>query len=391
MKRKKNSHCVEPAKKPKTDTVEISKPGSSSISDVDERKCMLSVGEKVIGFYGGWPYIGVISAVETVRMSFGLTFVFLVRWNGFSGKHAQSWVSEFDVRAYDDESIQMKQSMEDSLRQRTKEAGGKLSALELRKAVTEIVQEYRGKKLAPLRPQTCPYGDEWQTVVRVAAMPKQLVDHLQGSETLVYERKLCFNYSVPSLQNALDEWLTLYGDEANRAYADPVKVLFNSYLLKLLLYKFEIPLMIKRLIENRTDDYSTVCSVEYFVRFCNVFPQILTAACHGVMGKTDTPTMKTFFEFVNAHQSFMQFLVKNIERLLRKPRKAATLDESASELHWIGTFIRSESDIVDCDDPQDEDTNLRTKSLTRRIISKSKHKQRIPGYRPPKPTDISCP
>lgn len=390
MKRKQTESSVDPVKKLKGSHSPDATGSASSASELEERKCGFSPGDKVIGFFGGWPYIGMVSAVEVVRMSFGVTFVVLVRWNGFSGKNAQSWVSEFDVRAYDDDSVKMKQTMEDSLRQRTKDAGGKPTAFELRKVVTQIVQEYRGKKLAPLRPQTCPFGDEWQTIVRVAAMPKQLVEHLQGTETLVYERKICFQAPQPSVQESFMEWLGLFDDEANRTYVETMTALFNAYLLKLLIYRFEIPLIFKRLIENGSDDYSALCPTEYFVRFCNVFPQILTAACNGMMGKNDTPTMKTFFSFVNSHQSFMQFLVKNIDRLLRTPRKAATLDEPASEMHWIGTFTRNASSMVDCGNHNMDEPDVDCKPMKRRVTLKSKRKSRTPGFRPPKTTDISC-
>jgi hypothetical protein len=72
------------------------------------RACKFKVGEKSIGFYGGWPYVAKVQAVIPVAMSFGTTYALLLRWNGFSGKKATSWVSEFDVIKHDDAGTMMK-------------------------------------------------------------------------------------------------------------------------------------------------------------------------------------------------------------------------------------------------------------------------------------------
>jgi hypothetical protein len=363
-------------------------PKDSKATSID-RAAGFSQGEKVLGFFGGWPYVGVIGATQSIRMSFGLVYLYLIRWNGFSGKNAQTWVSELDVMPLNEDAIKMKQSMEEMLRQRTKEAGGKLTVLQQRKVFSEIVEQFRGKSLAPLRPHTCPYGDEWQTIVRVSAMPKMLVDHLRGTEALMNERKIAFTFSDPSVCDTLNNW-TQSGDSAvSRDYVETVKMLFNKYILKSLLYKFELPLVYKRVIESGSEDYSATLPVEYFLRLCNLIPQILTAACSGVMNKNESMTVSSFFSFVNAHQSFMQYLVGNMDTLLRTPRKKATLNEPASETCWIGSFLRSESKLESCDDEVEVD-KIDTIPDRIRIRAKlrSKRKGRIPMFKPPSKVDV---
>ena len=72
------------------------------------RECKYEKGEKVIGFYGGWPYIGSVSGIESVRMSFGRTYMIQIRWNGFSGKNAVGWVSEFDIVKHNEAGLKLK-------------------------------------------------------------------------------------------------------------------------------------------------------------------------------------------------------------------------------------------------------------------------------------------
>jgi hypothetical protein len=73
-----------------------------------ERVCKFEKGEKVIGFYGGWPYLGTVNAVISISMSFGATYLLQLRWNGFSGKRALSWVSEFDVVKNNEAGLKLK-------------------------------------------------------------------------------------------------------------------------------------------------------------------------------------------------------------------------------------------------------------------------------------------
>lgn len=75
------------------------------------RACKFEKGERVVGFYGGWPYVGSILAIENVRMSFGSTYMLLIRWNGFSGKKASTWISEFDVVKHDEPGLKTKSSV----------------------------------------------------------------------------------------------------------------------------------------------------------------------------------------------------------------------------------------------------------------------------------------
>jgi hypothetical protein len=88
---------------------------SESISEIPSprrrafsRVCKFESGEKVIGFYGGWPYVASVLSVRTIRMSFGATYMLLLRWNGFSGKKSTSWVSEFDVVKHDDAGLALR-------------------------------------------------------------------------------------------------------------------------------------------------------------------------------------------------------------------------------------------------------------------------------------------
>lgn len=73
-----------------------------------ERQCKFMKGEKIIGFYGGWPYVGSVNAIVTVNMSFGATYLVQVRWNGFSGKRAVSWISEFDIVKHNEAGLKLK-------------------------------------------------------------------------------------------------------------------------------------------------------------------------------------------------------------------------------------------------------------------------------------------
>jgi hypothetical protein len=100
------SHEGYPSKKAKleSDSPPLPSPRRRAFS----RLCKYEIGERIIGFYGGWPYIGSVSAIENVRMSFGSTFMLLVRWNGFSGKKAATWISEFDVVKHDEAGLKIK-------------------------------------------------------------------------------------------------------------------------------------------------------------------------------------------------------------------------------------------------------------------------------------------
>ena len=83
----------------------------TSVDVLQSSVCKFVLREKVIGFYGGWPYIGNVQAIEAIEMSFGTAFVLLVRWNGFSGKNAMTWTSEFDIVPHDEEHLKLKEEV----------------------------------------------------------------------------------------------------------------------------------------------------------------------------------------------------------------------------------------------------------------------------------------
>jgi len=212
-------------------------------------------------------------------------------------------------------------------------------------------------------------------------MPKPLVDHLQGTESLMNERKVHFNDYSLSVQNVLHDWLgTLDGGSTHdKEYVDTIITMFNKFLLLILLYKFEIAPVFERIVRTESFDYSSICPVEYLVRLCNVLPQILTCACSGILNRnSSSATIDTLFRFVNSHQSFLIFLEQNLERFLVLPRKAATLDEPAEETCWSDLFIKDEESVecdVDIDDPKPTTRKMR--------ILKGKRKSPNPNYRPP--------
>lgn len=77
-------------------------------SDGAQRACPFEIREKVVGFYGGWPYIGVIQSIADIEMTFDKSYVLLIKWQGFSGKNAVTWTSEFDTVELTDESLRLK-------------------------------------------------------------------------------------------------------------------------------------------------------------------------------------------------------------------------------------------------------------------------------------------
>ena len=108
MKRKRLSRDLkhESSSQPRTSKSLLSRNDSST-----SRECAFGVREKVIGYYGGWPYVGVVQAIGEVEMTFGKSFVLQIKWNGFSGKNATTWTSEFDVVKHVPEKIQMKEDV----------------------------------------------------------------------------------------------------------------------------------------------------------------------------------------------------------------------------------------------------------------------------------------
>jgi hypothetical protein len=113
MKRKAKKQTIdiddephETGKKARLETLDTGVP--SPRRRAFSRLCKFASGERIIGFYGGWPYFGVIQDIRLIRMSFGSTYMLQVRWLGFSGKKALTWISEFDVVKHNESGLQLK-------------------------------------------------------------------------------------------------------------------------------------------------------------------------------------------------------------------------------------------------------------------------------------------
>jgi hypothetical protein len=360
------------------------------------RQCPFTVGERVIGFYGGWPYSANVLQVREVRMTFGRTYILFVRWLGFSGKTATGWISEFDLVRDDTAGREIKGQMESLQRDRLKELG-KVDKITQRKLFLQIVREVRGKKLAPLQPHTAPYPDEWQCIIRLSTMPKVLIDHLVGCETLVFERRLTVGTSAdgitrvgPSVSKVLNEWLEASPEDVG--YIETMKRLFNANLFKLMLYKFEIPLVAKYVVEGGTYDYCSVVPAELLLRLLNLLPQIVTAACNKSL-HTDNGFVDSLVAFLSSHQSFMNFLVKSIGRFMHEPRKLCTLDDAAPEDLWSDVFVKdlrtfnitqgaNVSGTTAIDRPE-SNPGVKPNSRPAVLMRKTKRKYRVPIFRAP--------
>jgi len=114
MKRRANIESLSdsgPASKKSRQAMDALSNLNSPMRRAHLRECNYDKGEKIIGFYGGWPYVGSVSEVALVRMSFGSTYILLIRWNGFSGKNATSWISEFDVMKHNQNALKVKEEV----------------------------------------------------------------------------------------------------------------------------------------------------------------------------------------------------------------------------------------------------------------------------------------
>lgn len=308
------------------------------------RICKFQKGDKVIGFYGGWPYVGSVLATTNVRMSFGSTYLVQIRWNGFSGKNATSWLSEFDVMKHSETSLKMKSDMEEAQRE-LQRAAGKLDMVKQKRIFLQVISQFRGNRLAPFAPLTARYPDEWQVIIRIAALPKTLVDHLRGCEGLINERKLLIVYDEigQTAGGVLSDWA---GEDRERlAYKRTIGELFANHFMQLLVYRFEAPAVVKKITEacKSHREYIETFSAEFLLRLMNVLPQILTPASLRVFRKSaESDSLSSLIDFVNAHQAFLGHLEDNIEPLLRAPIRKATLDEPVPDDYWIDEFISSE-------------------------------------------------
>ena len=310
------------------------------------RDCKFDVGEKVIAFYGGWPYVGEITATSHVNMAFGATFIVLIRWSGFSGKNAMSWISEFDVLKHNEKGLKLKADMEEMQRQLIASSGGKPDIVKQRKIFLNVVMHFRGKRLSPLRPVSSPYPDEWQTIIRMFAIPKALVDHLKRTENLIFDRKLSLPSAggIHTVWDVLSDWMK--DDSLKMNYANLMRDLFNKWLFRILLYRIEIPEVYKVLVKSSHDgDYSKVAPIEYLLRLVGILPEIVTAGVEGSLGKNGGKEfIESLLELANAHQLFLSHIVLNIEPLLSAPIRRSALEESLPDDYAIDYFIRSVED-----------------------------------------------
>lgn len=330
----------EPAKGPQTGKKQRSTTAVGKIapSDPFSRSSPYEIGDKIIGFYGGWPYPGIVQKTAEVRMSFGLTHTLFVRWHGFSGKTATGWLSEFDMVPNDSTGQAIKDRMEVLRREKMKS----LDKIAQKRVFLQIVREVRGNRLAPLQPITAPYPDEWQTIIRLTAVPKPLIDHLVGSECLIYERRLTLGMKSDNtyletacISGVLKDWAK--ESEVNLNYAHAILEMFNCHLFKVLLYKFELPFITKRLIDTQVIDFSTILPIEFILRLLNIMPQLVTAACARHFN-SNGEFVTEMLTFANSHQEFMGYLVKNTDSLLIEPRTACTVHDACPEDYFSGVF-----------------------------------------------------
>ena len=242
--------------------------------------------------------------------------------------------------------------MEQAQRDRVKEAGGKVDKVKFRKIFLQVVSDFRGKKLAPFPARSCPYPEEWQQMVRIAAMPKTLIDYLRANEQLISERRLLLpDIEAKSFFDVLQEWAA--GDQRKAEYTACLVKLFQDYFVKLLVYRFELPSVAKRIASGTRDGealYAKLFPSEFGLRLLNILPELLTAATLGQLTKpADSPTISSMVEFINSHQAFMAHLEQHMETLLSSPSRKAVCDEPMPESYGIDFFERREIDVAtDC-------------------------------------------
>ena len=286
------------------------------------RVCKFAPGVKVIGFYGGWPYVASVLSVRTIRMSFGATYMLLLRWNGFSGKKATNWISEFDVVKHDDAGLALRGDMENMQRELLSQIGSKVDVVKQRKVFLQVVQKFRGRKLAPFPPRFSPYPEEWQQAIRITAVPKTIIDYLKAREGSICEYDaVTLNLESKSSYEVLCDWA---GDNIQRQkYIELIIGLLHAFLFKSLLYAVELHPMANHLMNCDPADATEVakrCPIEYTVRLVTIIPQLVTAACHSILSKpADSIELTTLTEFIDNHQSFLAYLEEQLATLLKNP------------------------------------------------------------------------
>lgn len=287
--------------------------------------------------------------------------------------------------------------MERSRREKLKDVVGKVDTVKQRRIFLKVVEEFRGKKLAPLAPPTCPYAEEWQTIVRIACIPSVLIDHLAHSEGLINERKLVIGMlgfpnpiEVTTVDQALSRWAS--GESDRLEYVEIISEMFNKFFIKLLLYRFEIAFVTREIARQGCCEYSIIFSVEYLLRLFVLLPQLLTAACEGVLFRgIDNVSVKSLFGFCSLHQSFMSFLELDIESLVRAPARQSTLDQGLAETHWMEATVREKGDEVDTATEPSAVEGMSTTDSVAAVTTvvrasnsapRSKRKSRVPVHKP---------
>lgn len=238
--------------------------------------------------------------------------------------------------------------MEETQRRLLSEAG-KPDKVKQKQIFLRVVEEFRGKKLAPFPSRFSPYAEEWQQIIRLSAMPKALVSHLIHSEGLINEKKLVLTESSgASVHEVVSGWA---GDDQSRVqYRETFFELFEKYIFRVLLYRFEIPSAIKRIVDQQLQgvtEISKIFPMEFGVRLFTFIPDLLTAASENLLVKgPDHEVIQSLVMFVNNHQSLLSYLEENIESILRAPQRAASLDEPVLESFGMDYIDRV---VVDSD------------------------------------------
>ena len=226
--------------------------------------------------------------------------------------------------------------MEVAQRDLIQEAGRKCDKIMHRKIFLRVVEQYRGKRLAPPASRLAPYAEQWQQIIRLSAVPKLIITHLLNSEAAVHENKLVLlDNELTSAHDVMTEWA---GSDPNRAsYLSVMSELFGSFLFKTLLYKPEL-LMASQRVVNVPECFLRVFPAEYVVRLCTLIPDILTAAGREIFGKSgERELLESLIDFIDCHQAFLAHLEINIDPILRTPLRQSLADDSLPEWTFFGS------------------------------------------------------
>ena len=261
--------------------------------------------------------------------------------------------------------------MENYQRELISEAGGKCDKIKHGKIFLRVVERFRGKRLAPLPSRLAPYPEEWQQMIRIAAIPKILVNHLTASENAINENRLVFlNRVLPSAHDVISEWAG--EDEDRNAYTSMIASVFEKCLFKVLLYKPELYMAARMITEKRrsgVDGYLRMFPVEFLLRLTAFMPDILTAVFHDFVGKSgEKEQLEALFRFVDCHQAFLAHLEVNVESILRTPMRESLSDDALPEvdLYCVPGMATDEHQESACIDSSVGCGKVRRKKLKRK-------------------------